>query len=260
MPPSPVGFRRDVVMASRVGLVVAGFAVLALSSGVRAVEKEADGTEAAVRLRLLALEAAAEADHYKDLVKRELELKDKLRAYGDQPLKGQRYEQDKLALHLTQKDLEAARKRMVKLEAQRQKLGSPKPVGPKDGGVAIRDVPAKKAEPAPVSSLEARLRHAFPGDDRPLHAAIRLDYRPKRLLIAAETFTVCEDGRVRMTDCAIACFAKGGDAGKASPVTAVRAPEALIRLDKPVTNFADLGARKILSVDLPGGVRLTFEE
>jgi hypothetical protein len=238
-------------MASRVGPLVVGFAVLALSFVGHAAEKEAGGPEAAARLRLLALEADAEADHYKDLVKRELDLKDKLRAYDGQPQKGLQYEQHKLALQLAQKDLEAARKRMVKLEAERQKLAPPRATAPKDG--------PKEARPA-VSPIEARLRQAFPGDDRPLHAAIRLDHRSKRLLIAAETFTVCEDGRVRLTDCAIARFARGGDAGKAVPVTAVRAPEALIRLDKPIGKFADLGARTIMSVDLTGGVRLTFED
>jgi hypothetical protein len=122
-------------------------------------------------------------------------------------------------------------------------------------GVAGLAGAAEKAEKGP--DLETRFRKAFPGDDRVLQLAIRFDHRRKGLLMAAESFTVLDDGRVGLTDFAMAWVGKGDSK---SPVTAVRSAHAVLTLDKPIARFHEVGSRKILSIELANGVRLTLDK
>jgi hypothetical protein len=113
-------------MSSRVGLLLLSCAFFALCFAGHAEEKKEEkktpknDPETAVRLRLNAVEAAVQLAHYEALVKRELRLKDSVRACeksGDV-----RLPEYKQALKETQSDLDTARKRMAELDSEKQKL------------------------------------------------------------------------------------------------------------------------------------------
>jgi hypothetical protein len=105
----------------------------------------------------------------------------------------------------------------------------------------------------PVDDL---LRRAFP-DAAPVQAPIKASWRAQGLLVTAANFEILPDGRVRLTDCAVARFPAAGD-GAARPTTA-RSPRADLTFDAPVRRLTDLSGRKVVSADLGAGVRLEFE-
>jgi hypothetical protein len=114
----------------------------------------------------------------------------------------------------------------------------------------------KKADVVP-ERIRERLRNAFPGDE--IVNADTLFIRSKRLLIAFNQMNF-DNGRMKLTDCAIVQIEKDEGKGKASRPTAVRASVAYLTFDKPISTIADLGNRKIVSAELPGGIRLALEK
>jgi hypothetical protein len=114
----------------------------------------------------------------------------------------------------------------------------------------------KKADVVP-ERIRERLRDAFPGDK--IVNADTLFIRSKRLLIAFNQMTF-EGGRMKLTDCAIVQIEKEEGQGKTSRPTAVRASEAYLTFDKPLSAIADLGNQIIVSAELPGGILLAFEK
>ncbi len=104
-----------------------------------------------------------------------------------------------------------------------------------------------------------KLREAFPGSGVE-NASIRWDIRSKHLLVTADKFLIEADGRVRVEDCAIARFQPPMGSAKALQPTTIRCQYAIITLDRPAICYTDMACRKIVSIELSGGVRLAFEE
>jgi hypothetical protein len=107
------------VMLRHAALLLVACACLALSFAGRAEEKKPtrDHSEAAVRLRLNAVEYGILLDRYEMLLKRELAQKDSLRLYSP----ATRAKQEN-SLKETQVALEAVRKQAGELESERLKL------------------------------------------------------------------------------------------------------------------------------------------
>jgi hypothetical protein len=115
----------------------------------------------------------------------------------------------------------------------------------------------RSVSPRTGAALDHKLQQAFPGTEVSM-APIRIDLPGPGLVIAASAMSVEADGRIKFTDCAIAHF-PGSEGGRAARPTAIRSAHAYFRLDRPAASLADLGDRKVLAVELAGGVRLLLE-
>jgi hypothetical protein len=125
--------------------------------------------------------------------------------------------------------------------------------------IAGADV-SKREALANGDTVGEKLRKAFPGSDVE-NAPIRLDIRSKRLLIPADRMILEADGRVKLVGCAIARSQAPKESGEPSLPTTIRCQFALIKFDRPVHSFSPAEFRhKIVSVELSGGVHLTFDE
>jgi hypothetical protein len=124
--------------------------------------------------------------------------------------------------------------------------------------LAVVDAPARAV--AEEGTADQKLRQAFPGSEVSA-AAIKLEVRSQGLLIAASALAVEADGRVKVSDCAIARFPTGETAGARVRPTTIRSEHAYFKLDGAIRSVADLATCKILSVELAGGesVRLASE-
>jgi hypothetical protein len=67
------------------------------------------------------------------------------------------------------------------------------------------------------------------------------------------------DGRIKLIDCAIARFPEGEAPGKGVKPTTIRSENAYLTLDNAARSVTDLASRKILSVELAGGVSLSLD-
>jgi RNA polymerase sigma factor (sigma-70 family) len=106
--------------------------------------------------------------------------------------------------------------------------------------------------------LDRRLKLTFP-DMEVSNAVVKLEIRAQGLLIAATIFSLEADGRVKLTDCAVARMGKGIDPAKPWRATTMRSEFVLLRLDQPVRNVADLCSRRVVTAELAGGVRVSFD-
>lgn len=109
------------------------------------------------------------------------------------------------------------------------------------------------------SVVEVKMKQAFP-DGEFFSAPIRLWWPSKRLLIVGESFRLGDDGRIKLSWCAFARFPEKAHAD-AAPTT-IRCESACLELDRPISSLClfALGTRKIVSVELAGGVNLSFAE
>ena len=110
----------------------------------------------------------------------------------------------------------------------------------------------KKASRGDAADLEQRLELAFGKDsDEVKKAPIKLNVPSRQLVLAASTFDILDDGRVKLTGCWYASFDK-------EKITTIRCNEATVSLDGSITGLAELSRRKILAIEPSGGVRITF--
>jgi hypothetical protein len=106
------------------------------------------------------------------------------------------------------------------------------------------------AQPKENGSLDRILRQAFGPDCNELNRAIRLSLPGNELVIAADTFQIEKDGRVRLAPFSVAFLQKVAAPGAHPEIITIRCDAALIKLDEPVLEIADLAKRQILNVDM----------
>jgi hypothetical protein len=107
------------------------------------------------------------------------------------------------------------------------------------------------------TTTERKLQQAFP-NDQASSAAIKLNIRAQGLVISADSAIVEPDGRIKLSDCAIAQFPRQDAGGKTIRPTTIRSEYAYLRYDVPVRSLVDLVSRKILAVELPGGATMSL--
>lgn len=101
--------------------------------------------------------------------------------------------------------------------------------------------------------VERKLRLAFGEDCKEVaEAAIKVEIRSKNLVLAANSFRVEPDGRVRFAPC---WMVYGGAAGESMTL---RCREATFTFDGPVRELAEMGRRRVLALEPSGNVRLSF--
>jgi len=106
-------------------------------------------------------------------------------------------------------------------------------------------------------SVDDRLRRAFPADDAPLRAPIKVVWKDQGVTVTAAYWNFLPDtGQVRLTECRVARSPAGLDP-HTRPV-AVRARSVVLTYDAPVRRMEDLSGRKFVwvSADLDAGVRM----
>jgi hypothetical protein len=86
-------------------------------------------------------------------------------------------------------------------------------------------------------------------------ALIRVEFRSRQLVVAANSCELLPDGRAKFSPCWLARF--GGGAAAAVPTT-VCCDAAYFTFADPVRDFGDFGSRKVLAVEPRGDVRIGF--
>jgi hypothetical protein len=113
----------------------------------------------------------------------------------------------------------------------------------------------ENARGAEEGEVDRRLRSAFGADCREaLGAAIKLEIRSRRLVLAADRFSVEPDGRVKLAP----CWLVRPGAADAPEELAIRCREAFLTFDGAVRHLADVGRRQVTAVEPAGDVRITF--
>jgi hypothetical protein len=103
---------------------------------------------------------------------------------------------------------------------------------------------------APRTDVNRTLRRAFGRDCKEVSSAIKLAFRSRGLVLAAETMNFEGDGRILLKPCRLVLF----------DGTAVRGDAVGLTFDGPVRTPADVGRRKITAIEPVGKVRITFPE
>ncbi len=117
--------------------------------------------------------------------------------------------------------------------------------------------PTPKAAAQCGTAIDRKLKQAF-SDSAVKDAAVKLEFRSQGLLLAASSVTIEPDGRIKLTDCAVARFGEGADPARPGRLTTMRSTQVTLALDKPINGLTDLGDRRVLSAELAGGIRMTF--
>jgi len=114
--------------------------------------------------------------------------------------------------------------------------------------------------PSKPREEDRKLRLAFGDNCQELKATIKLVLASRGLVLAADTFNIEEDGRLKFTPCSIALFSAGDGDATAPPITTIRSVSAFLQLDRPINTLWALGDRKIVSVELAGGMRVVLNK
>jgi RNA polymerase sigma factor (sigma-70 family) len=120
------------------------------------------------------------------------------------------------------------------------------------GEFAQRTCEVSLAPPQAASHavVNRTLRTAFGRDCKEVQSAIKLEFRSRGLVLAADAMNFEGDGRPVLFPCRLAMF----------DGTAVRGDKVRLTFDGPVRTPADMGRRKITAVEPVGNVRITFPE
>ena len=112
----------------------------------------------------------------------------------------------------------------------------------------------------PISPTDKKLRLAF-GDKCPeLDRCVKIDIQWEGLLIAANHFLIEPDGRLKFTPFSIAYIGKDDGKSRPTEITTLRSKFARITLDRPFKSLTDLDSRKIVAIELAGGMRLVLDK
>jgi hypothetical protein len=114
-------------------------------------------------------------------------------------------------------------------------------------------------EVPPLSELEQRLHDGFGANSEALKQPMTLLLRDRRLVMAAGSFHVEPDGRVRLAPCWLVRVGPIPEGGKAPALTAVRCDAAYIRCDRPLATLSEMGSRKLVDIETSGGLRLSLQ-
>jgi lipopolysaccharide export system protein LptA len=121
------------------------------------------------------------------------------------------------------------------------------------------DEPPIDLSKLPVRKNEAdlKLSQAFGEDCQEVkERTIKLVVSTRGLVLAANQFTIEPDGRVKLTPFSIAIFGKDRPDFKYPDINTVRANEAYLTFDRPVSSPTEIGNRKIVGGELRGTITI----
>lgn len=109
----------------------------------------------------------------------------------------------------------------------------------------------------PASRVVARLQQAFGAECPEIHRQIKLELASRGMVFAADHFKIEPDGRVCLTPLSVVMFSKDKGDPRPPEVTTIRGQVAYLRFDRPVTQYTEIGSRKIVAAELSGSIELT---
>jgi lipopolysaccharide export system protein LptA len=116
--------------------------------------------------------------------------------------------------------------------------------------------------PPRLSSVDQKLRQAFGPGVPELGWPIKIEFRARNMLLAAGQCQIEAEGRaesrrVRLAPVSIALFSKDRGDGRPPEINTVRGQVAVLTLDRPVSNYFELGNRKVVAAELTGNIEIT---
>lgn len=124
------------------------------------------------------------------------------------------------------------------------------------------DNPRPMVLPPRLSSVDQKLRQAFGQGVPELDRPIKIEFRARNMLLAAGQCLIEAEGRaesrrVRLAPVSIALFSKDRGDGRPAEINTVRGQLAILTLDRPVSNYFELGNRKVVAAELSGNIEIT---
>ena len=110
--------------------------------------------------------------------------------------------------------------------------------------------------PRKTSPMEEKMRQAFGIGCRELAWAVRLELNSKSMVMAAESFEIAKDGRVRLEPLSVALFGKKKNDGRGVEINVLHCNVAYIKFDRPVSSLSEISGRKVEEAELTGNIRI----
>lgn len=110
--------------------------------------------------------------------------------------------------------------------------------------------------PRPASRVVAKLQQAFGPDCPEAHRQFKIELSSRNMVLAWDHFAIESDGRVCLTPISVAIQERDRGDGRTPEINSIRGQAAYIRFDRPVTQVADIGSRKILGGEILGNVEV----
>lgn len=118
--------------------------------------------------------------------------------------------------------------------------------------LAFAFAPGQNTESGDKPEVNRRLEQAFGKDAKEFQMPIRLWSAQRRFLIAAGEVLVQADGRVKISPFSAAFFQETKEPGAFPEILTIRCDTAILTLDRPCTEFADLTNRTVSKAELKG--------
>jgi len=109
----------------------------------------------------------------------------------------------------------------------------------------------------PASRVVARLQSAFGAECPEIHRQIKVEVATRGMVFAADHFKIETDGRVCLTPLSVVMISKDRTDPRPPEVTTIRGQVAYLRFDRPVTQYTEIGSRKIVAAEISGSIELT---
>jgi hypothetical protein len=127
-------------------------------------------------------------------------------------------------------------------------------------GSAPKNGRTENPPPKSGAKIDKKLRLVFGEECQELQMIIKMDLRLKGLVFAANEVSFEKDGQVTFTPGSIARFDKERGGRDRPGITILRSSRARLILDRPITSPTELGDRKILAIELSGGLRVVLDK
>src|SRR5262249_31767339 len=120
-----------------------------------------------------------------------------------------------------------------------------------------RTSPSTREAQPESSEVDRKLAQVF-GEDYKEISRANVKISLPNLILATNQITFEPGGRVNLARCWCARFGKEPRDSEEVGVTTIYSDQACIRFDGPVRTIADLGNRKVISIEPSGKVRIAF--
>jgi hypothetical protein len=120
----------------------------------------------------------------------------------------------------------------------------------------IGDIPAPRVIQK-HALIEDKIKQAFGPNCDELNHVIKLDLHARRAVLTAQVFQFEPDGRVLLSPLSLALFGADKGDGHEVEINTLCANKAYLKFDRPISNLAEIGNRKIVEAELYDRIRVT---
>ncbi len=101
-----------------------------------------------------------------------------------------------------------------------------------------------------------KLKQAFGPDSPQLNHPIKLELHARRTLLTARDYEL-QNGRLHLSDLGLAMFGADNGDGRGVEINTLRADQAYLTFDRPISNLGEVGSRKIEEAELFDRITIT---